>query len=123
MVTGDKPWSTEETHEAGVERTMYDETSLPEYPEKLGIGPLQGLYENCLSLEPDDRPSAAEIINKTFQGKILKSFTWTYFKTFDSFVIPNCFKNIKQTAVDICIGGVKKIQSLSKILILTFPLV
>jgi serine/threonine protein kinase len=66
MVTGDKPWAAEESHVAGAERMN---EALPDYPENFGKGPLNDLYDSCLCWEPEQRPSAGEIINKKFQGK------------------------------------------------------
>ena len=66
MLTGDKPWATQESHAAGVERTF---VAFPDYPENLGEEPLQDLYDDCLQWEPDHRLGAREIINKKFQGK------------------------------------------------------
>ena len=66
MVTGDKPWAVEESHAAGDERRY---NALPQYPDNLGKGPLKDLYDSCISLVPEERPTAWQIINNKFQGK------------------------------------------------------
>ena len=70
MVTGVKPWASEKTVATVYERFGIDnEVVLPEPPNNLGQGPLQDLYDSCLCIEPEKRPTAEEIINKKFQGK------------------------------------------------------
>ena len=73
MITGIKPWAEQESHAAGlgrVEQQDSEESVVPETPKNLGKGPLSDLYHSCLCWEPDERPSAAEIINKKFQGNM-----------------------------------------------------
>ena len=68
MVTGDKPWANEESHAAANERYGgKGEVLLPEPPKNLGDGPLKDLYDSCLCMDPEKRPTA-EIISKKFQG-------------------------------------------------------
>ena len=67
MITGNKPWAEHESCSVDGDRK---EMVKPETPKNLGKGPLFDLYHSCLCCEPDERPSAAEIINKKFQGNI-----------------------------------------------------
>lgn len=69
MITGDKPWANEVSHFA-IRGAGNDEGDLPNPPSDLGKGPLKDVYESCLQVLPNQRPSAAEIINKKFQGTV-----------------------------------------------------
>lgn len=67
MISGDKPWAYEFSRAVQLERSNFD---LPDYPENIEeVGPLRKLYEDCLILEPNDRPTAYEVIENTFEGK------------------------------------------------------
>ena len=68
MIAGDKPWAAEKSHVVSMER-MKEGKALPKPPQNLGKGPLNDLYDSCVRLRSKERPTAAEIINKTFQGK------------------------------------------------------
>ena len=73
MITGIKPWAEQESHAAGfvrVDQQSYDNSVVPDTPKNLGKGPLSDLYHSCLFWDPDERPTAAEIINKKFQGNV-----------------------------------------------------
>ena len=67
MITGNKPWAEQESRAVDGDRK---EMVKPETPKNLSKGPLSDLYHSCLCCEPDERPSAAEIINEKFQGNM-----------------------------------------------------
>ncbi|CAB3981507.1 serine threonine- kinase drkD [Paramuricea clavata] len=54
-----------------------EEQKAPEPPQNLGKGPLKDLYDSCLRLGSEERPTAAEIINKKFQVHTTNPYTVT----------------------------------------------
>ncbi|XP_046859840.1 mitogen-activated protein kinase kinase kinase dlk-1-like [Xenia sp. Carnegie-2017] len=75
MISGDKPWAYEFSHAVQLERSNFD---LPEYPENIEEdGPLRKLYEDCLIWEPNDRPTAYEVIENTFEAHQINPYTVT----------------------------------------------
>ena len=76
MVTGDKPWANEESHAVANERYgEKGEPLLPDSPKNLGEGSLKDLYDSCLYIDPEKRPTAGEIISKKFQGNYFNTIT------------------------------------------------
>ena len=66
MMTGEKPWSADESHAVLDARQQTPEV---EVPEKLK-GPLQQICEGCCASDPKMRPTAETVVTEHFQGVI-----------------------------------------------------
>ena len=75
MITGIKPRAED------ADGFVREKNSVPDTPKNLGKGPLSDLYHSCLRWKPDERPTAAKIVNTKFQGNIslLLAFSISHF--------------------------------------------
>ncbi|XP_046859842.1 mitogen-activated protein kinase kinase kinase dlk-1-like [Xenia sp. Carnegie-2017] len=69
MISGDKPWPNKLSRER-------PNLEWPDYPENIEeVGPLRELYEDCLTFEPNYRPTAYEVIENTFEAHQINPYT------------------------------------------------